>query len=48
MDDLVRSNSQLAADYFFSSASQFVTSTTGAVLSMMEFTNKNLPSSVTS
>jgi hypothetical protein len=48
MDDLVQFNSQLAADYFFSSASQLVTSTTGAVLSMVEFTNKNLPWRVTS
>jgi hypothetical protein len=48
MDDLVQSNSEFAADYFFSSASQFVTGTTGVVLSMVEFTNKNQPWRVTS
>ena len=47
MDDLAQPHLQLATDYFLSSASQFVTSTTGAVLSMMEFTDKNLTSLVT-
>jgi hypothetical protein len=35
-------------NYFASSASQFVTNTTGAVLSMIEYTIRNFPSRVTS
>ena len=34
--------------HYFNSASQFVTSTTGAVLSVMESTTKNFPSRATS